>query len=51
VAETIQVTGNAAFHYDESLANLDTNNPYGITKWRELTSATDRAAYASLMGF
>ncbi|MBW7894169.1 MAG: hypothetical protein H3C27_03575 [Opitutaceae bacterium] len=51
VAETIKIAGNAAFHYDESLANLDTNNPYGITKWRELTSATDRSAYASLMAF
>jgi len=51
VAETIKVTGNAAFHYDESLSNFDTDDPYGITKWRELTSATDRAAYATLMGF
>lgn len=46
VAGTIKVTGNAAFHYDESLENFDTDNPYGITKWRELTTAADRAAYA-----
>ncbi|MCB1105334.1 MAG: hypothetical protein H7A44_04435 [Opitutaceae bacterium] len=46
VADTIKVTGNAAFHYDESLEDFDTDNPYGITKWRELTTAADRAAYA-----
>lgn len=46
VAGTISVTGNAAFHYDEALENFDTDNPYGIVKWRELTSAADRAAYA-----
>ena len=47
VADTIKVTGNAAFHYDESLEDFDTDSPYGITKWRELTTAADRAAYAS----
>lgn len=51
VAGTIKVTGNAAFHYDESLQAFDTGNPYGITKWRELTSASDRAAYSSLLSF
>ncbi|MCF7687120.1 MAG: hypothetical protein K9M98_14775 [Cephaloticoccus sp.] len=51
VANTISVTGNAAFHYDESLENFDTGNPYGIVKWRELTSAADRAAYGTLMSF
>jgi hypothetical protein len=51
VGESISVTGNANFHYDESLANFDTDDPYGITKWRELTTATDRAAYFSLMSF
>jgi len=51
VADTIRVTGNAAFHYDESLESFDTGNPYGIAKWRELISATDRAAYSTLMSF
>lgn len=51
VANTIRVTGNAAFHYDESLDKFDTGNPYGISKWRELTSAASRAAYSSLMSF
>ena len=45
------MTGNAAFHYDESLENFDTGNPYGIVKWRELTTAADRAAYSTLMSF
>lgn len=51
VANTIRVTGNAAFHYDESLEHFDTGNPYGISKWRELTSAASRATYSSLMSF
>ena len=51
VANNISVVGNAAFHYDESLANMDTGNPYGITSWRELTSATDRAAYSAALSF
>lgn len=51
VANTIKVTGNAAFHYDESLEDFETDDPYGISKWRELTTAADRAAYSALMTF
>lgn len=51
VANTIKVTGNAAFHYDESLENFETDDPYGISKWRELTTAADRAAYSAMMSF
>jgi Tfp pilus assembly protein PilX len=51
VAKTISVVGNQNFHYDESLANYGSNNPFGITKWRELVTAADRAAYASVMSF
>lgn len=51
IAKTIRATGNANFHYDESLGALDSGNPYGISKWRELTSAADRAAYSTLMSF
>jgi hypothetical protein len=50
VANNITVVGNAAFHYDESLANWGANNPYGIVKWRELTTATDRATYTTVLG-
>jgi len=51
VANNIRLTGNAAFHYDESLANFGSNNPYGVFRWRELTSVADRAASASLLSF
>ncbi len=51
VANDIRLTGNAAFHYDESLANFGSNNPYGVFRWRELTSVADRAASASLLSF
>jgi hypothetical protein len=48
VGNNITVTGDASFHYDESLANWGGINPYGIIKWRELTSAAERAtAFAS----
>lgn len=48
VARSIRITGNAAFHYDESLANRDSDQPFSISKWRELTSAEDRSRYAPL---
>jgi len=51
VANNITLTGNAAFHYDESLANFGGGNPYRISRWREITSATDRAALDSKLSF
>lgn len=51
VGNNITVVGDAAFHYDESLADFGANNPYGIVKWRELTTATDRSAYTSQLDF
>lgn len=51
VANDITCVGNAAFHYDESLANFGGNNPYRVSRWRELTSAADRATYLSVMSF
>lgn len=47
IANTIELTGNANFHYDESLATFGGNNPFKVAKWRELISATDRAIYAT----
>jgi hypothetical protein len=47
VALTITLSGNAAFHYDESLANYGNNAPFGISKWRELTTAADQSPYIS----
>jgi len=47
VGDTISVTGNSTFHDDESLANLGSSNLGAVSKWRELTSAADRGAYAT----
>jgi hypothetical protein len=51
VGNTVAVTGNSTFHYDESLANLGAGNLWGLSKWRELTSTSDRNAYASDLNF
>jgi hypothetical protein len=45
VAKDITFVGNAKFHYDESLANEGGDAPFGIGKWRELTSEVDRSVY------
>ena len=51
VADNITVVGNAAFHYDESLADFGGTSPYGISKWTELTSATQRADFREDLDF
>jgi hypothetical protein len=48
VGAKVTFTGNADFHYDESLADEDTNAPFGVTRWRELTDANHRAAWQSV---
>jgi hypothetical protein len=48
VARNIALVGNAAFHYDESLADRDSSEPFRIGKWRELTTAGERAPYSAL---
>lgn len=48
IAQTITLTGNAAFHYDESLARRENGEPFSIQKWRELTTASERAPYEHL---
>lgn len=48
VAEDIDLTGNANFHYDESLGNLDGGNPFRVGSWKELTTSGQRATYNSL---
>jgi hypothetical protein len=47
VGNTITVTGGSAFHYDMALAELNDEEPFGISVWNELTSATARSAVAS----
>ena len=51
VANDITLVGNAAFHYDESLANFGTGNPFRVSIWRELTSAAQRGVVAGVMSF
>lgn len=43
VANDISLTGNAAFHYDESLGSFG-GNPYRVASWAELTTADARTA-------
>lgn len=42
VGQNVTFTGNAAFHYDESLAQENTDTPFGVLTWRELTEASER---------
>ena len=51
VANTINMNGTPDFIYDDSLAAITAGNPYGISKWKELQSNTDRAAYSSALNF
>lgn len=52
VANDITLNGSSAqFHYDESLGNFGGNNPFRVTRWDELNTATDRATYATVMNF
>ena len=45
VGQTITFTGEAKFHYDESLAHYDDNTPFQVVRWRELNSAEDRRGW------
>ncbi len=51
IGDTITLNGGAEFHYDEALAALDNENPYGIGSWEELTNASDRAGWNARMSF
>lgn len=48
VGRTITLSGKAAFHYDESLADFGDNTNFGIYRWRELTTAGERSLYQPL---
>ncbi len=48
VADTITLTGNAAFHYDEALGRYGASTPFGIARWRELTTPDARRPYEAL---
>lgn len=49
IGNNITVVGGSAFHYDVSLAELDDDGAFGITKWDELTSAAARNFYRALL--
>ena len=42
VADTITMTGDFEFHYDEALGNLSLDNSYMISRWRELIGLDER---------
>ncbi|HEX9782222.1 MAG TPA: collagen-binding domain-containing protein [Opitutaceae bacterium] len=44
VANTITITGNYAFHYDEALEKVGSGNPFAVNRWRELILAADRVS-------
>lgn len=48
VARSIRFTGNAAFHYDETLGRGTGTEPFSIAKWRELTSGAEQSPYLTL---
>lgn len=45
VANQITLTGNAAFHYDESLGSYGDNGSFSVDRWRELTTEAERDVY------
>ena len=52
VGNDITLNGTSAqFHYDESLGNFGGTNPFRVTRWDELTTATDRSVYTSVVSF
>jgi hypothetical protein len=51
VGKEIELTGNAAFHYDESLAAMGGDTPFRVYKWREILSPTERGNNAAHLAF
>jgi len=51
IGQNVTMTGNANFHYDESLANFGGNARWGLRDWKELTTPTERDAYATQLNF
>ncbi len=47
IANTITLTGNADFHYDESLTNYGDDSGFSVVKWRELSTEAERSVYLS----
>jgi len=51
VSNEVDMNGNGAFHFDESLSDLNTVNLWGLAKWRELTLASERTSYSTELSF
>lgn len=51
VANNIDLSGNAQFHYDEALANFGGGNPFRVARWRELILASERSVPAPLLNW
>jgi hypothetical protein len=47
VGNLVDMDGHMSFHYDEALSKLYIGDPWGVSKWRELETAADRASYAA----
>lgn len=41
--------GNAAFRYSESLCDNRNDSPFNISKWRELSTAANRALQVDVL--
>jgi hypothetical protein len=51
VGNTVDMVGTGNFHQDESLRANRTSGLWGLMKWRELSTASQRAVYASQLAF
>ena len=45
VGNSITLTGNADFHYDESLAEGGEGQPFGVVRWRSLTTPSEQSPH------
>ncbi len=51
VCNQARMVGNGNFHFDLSLANTLSTSSWQVSKWREFSTATDRAIYADELNF
>lgn len=51
VANNITVVGGSSFSYDEALADLTEDSPFGIASWQEINTAADRTSRLALVNF
>jgi hypothetical protein len=51
VANDITLEGEVAFHYDESLGKIGGANPFRVSHWKELTTASARQPHAGVLDF